>query len=150
VIRTLIGAGPASECLSVILAEERVAKLLDKIIVIDLESTCWEGPPPEGQVSEIIEIGVVTLDVASLERVEKQSILIKPVKSQISEFCTKLTTLTPEHFNSAARSRTRRRFSRSNSSHRIGCGRAGAITIVVSSSACAKSSASAIRSASVI
>jgi inhibitor of KinA sporulation pathway (predicted exonuclease) len=83
------------------LAEECVAKLLDKIIVIDLESTCWEGPPPDGQVSEIIEIGVATVDVASLQRVDKQSILIKPVKSQISEFCTKLTTLTPDHFNSA-------------------------------------------------
>lgn len=40
-----------------------MAKLLDKIIVIDVESTCWEGPPPEGQVSEIIGIGVATVDV---------------------------------------------------------------------------------------
>src|SRR6185436_11490207 len=69
-----------------------------KIIVIDLESTCWEGPPPEGQVSEIIEIGVSTVDVASLQRVDKQSILIKPVRSQISEFCTRLTTLTADDF----------------------------------------------------
>jgi inhibitor of KinA sporulation pathway (predicted exonuclease) len=78
-----------------------MARLLDKIIVIDLESTCWDGPPPEGQVSEIIEVGVATLDVATLQREQKQSILIKPVKSQISEFCTKLTTLTPDHFTSA-------------------------------------------------
>lgn len=78
-----------------------MARLLDKIIVIDLESTCWEGPPPEGQVSEIIEIGIATVDIASLQRVDKQSILIKPVKSQISEFCTELTTLTPEHFTDA-------------------------------------------------
>jgi inhibitor of KinA sporulation pathway (predicted exonuclease) len=78
-----------------------MAKLLDKIVVIDLESTCWEGSPPEGQVSEIIEIGVCTVDVASLGRGDKQAIFIKPVKSEISEFCTKLTTLTPEHFKSA-------------------------------------------------
>ena len=70
-----------------------MARLLDKILVIDLESTCWDGPPPEGQVSEIIEIGVVTLDVAALQRVDKQSILIKPTKSEISAFCTQLTTL---------------------------------------------------------
>jgi inhibitor of KinA sporulation pathway (predicted exonuclease) len=78
-----------------------MAKLLDQILVVDLESTCWDGPPPEGQVSEIIEIGVVTLDVATLQRDQKQSILIKPTKSEISTFCTQLTTLTPEHFKSA-------------------------------------------------
>jgi inhibitor of KinA sporulation pathway (predicted exonuclease) len=78
-----------------------MAKLLDQIIVIDLESTCWDGPPPDGQISEIIEIGVATLDVATLQRIEKQSLLVKPTRSQISEFCTKLTTLTPAHFTSA-------------------------------------------------
>ncbi|NEE10677.1 DNA polymerase III, partial [Streptomyces sp. SID7499] len=25
--------------------------------VVDVEATCWEGQPPPGQVSEIIEIG---------------------------------------------------------------------------------------------
>jgi len=78
-----------------------VAKLLDKIVVIDLESTCWDGPPPEGQISEIIEIGVATVDVATLQRVDKQSILIRPVRSQVSDFCTQLTTLTAEDLKSA-------------------------------------------------
>jgi inhibitor of KinA sporulation pathway (predicted exonuclease) len=78
-----------------------VAKLLDTILVIDLESTCWDGPPPDGQVSEIIEIGVATIDVATLGRVEKRSILVKPVKSQVSEFCTRLTTLTADHLKDA-------------------------------------------------
>ena len=81
--------------------EEPMARLLDKIIVIDLESTCWDGPPPTGQVSEIIEIGVATLDVATLQRADKQSILVKPVRSQVSDFCTRLTTLTQDHFASA-------------------------------------------------
>ena len=31
---------------------ERLAKKLDQIIVIDVESTCWQGPPPRGQESE--------------------------------------------------------------------------------------------------
>lgn len=44
-----------------------MASLLDTIRVIDLESTCWEGPPPSEQISEI---GLVTLDVATLERGE--------------------------------------------------------------------------------
>ena len=78
-----------------------MAKLLDKVLVIDVESTCWEGQPPTGQESEIIEIGVATIDVASLRRQERRSILIKPAKSQVSEFCTRLTTITAEQLASA-------------------------------------------------
>lgn len=72
-----------------------MAKKLDEILVIDIESTCWKGASPEGQVSEIIEIGICVLDVKTLERTSKESILVKPVQSQISEFCTELTTITP-------------------------------------------------------
>ncbi len=71
-----------------------MARQLDQILVVDLESTCWEGPAPEGQSSEIIEIGLCVVDVASLERIEKRSLLVKPVRSEVSDFCTRLTTLT--------------------------------------------------------
>ncbi|HAX76207.1 MAG TPA: DNA polymerase III [Cyanobacteria bacterium UBA11372] len=71
-----------------------MAKKLDQILVIDIEATCWEGNPPPGQKSEIIEIGICTLDIATGERLEKRSILVKPERSKVSEFCTKLTTLT--------------------------------------------------------
>ncbi|MGL5877440.1 MAG: exonuclease domain-containing protein [Xenococcaceae cyanobacterium] len=71
-----------------------MAKKTDRIIVIDIESTCWEDKPPAGQESEIIEIGICALDVTSGKRLEKESILVKPEKSQVSEFCTQLTTLT--------------------------------------------------------
>ena len=74
--------------------EDSVAKKLDKIIVVDIESTCWEGAIPAGQESEIIEIGVCTLDIASGRRLEKESILVKPERSKVSPFCTQLTTLT--------------------------------------------------------
>lgn len=73
-----------------------MAKKLDKILVIDIEATCWEGNPPAGQENEIIEIGICTIDVASGERGEKRSILVKPERSQVSEFCTQLTTLSQE------------------------------------------------------
>ncbi len=73
-----------------------MAKQLDQIIVIDIESTCWQGTPPVGEESEIIEIGVCTLDVASGRRLEKESILVQPERSTVSEFCTQLTTLTQE------------------------------------------------------
>lgn len=64
--------------------------------VIDVEATCWEGKTPPGQASEIIEIGLCVLDSVTLERVDKHSILVRPERSTVSEFCTRLTTLTLE------------------------------------------------------
>jgi len=78
-----------------------MARKLDQILVVDVESTCWDGPPPDGQESEIIEIGLCVVDVGSLMRLDKQSILVKPQRSAISSFCTELTTLTPEMFADA-------------------------------------------------
>ncbi len=74
-------------------------KMMDRINVVDLESTCWEGKPPPDQSSEIIEIGICTLDVTSGELLEQESILIKPQCSQVSEFCTHLTTITQQMVN---------------------------------------------------
>lgn len=71
-----------------------MARKLDQILVIDVEATCWQGAPPEGQESEIIEIGICRLDVATGKPLSTHSILVKPEKSRISEFCTQLTTLT--------------------------------------------------------
>jgi len=69
---------------------------LDKILVIDLEATCWQGDPPPGEESEIIEIGLCLLDVATDERSQPQAILVRPQHSHLSEYCHRLTTLTPE------------------------------------------------------
>ena len=74
---------------------------MDVVLVVDVESTCWEGSPPPGQKSEIIEIGICPVDLRTLTRIEKRSILIKPVQSEISDFCTNLTTLSPEMFDEA-------------------------------------------------
>jgi inhibitor of KinA sporulation pathway (predicted exonuclease) len=73
-----------------------MAKLLDQIPVIDVESSCWKDEPPKDQQSEIIEIGITLLDLRTLLPGEKKSILIKPVLSEISPFCTELTSITPE------------------------------------------------------
>lgn len=66
------------------------------INVVDIESTCWanENEKPKGQLSEIIEIGVCTLGVATLSVQDARSLLVTPIDSEISAFCTKLTTLT--------------------------------------------------------
>ena len=71
-----------------------MARKLDQIVIVDLEATCWEGDPPPGQEQEIIEIGVCLLDIAALERINRASILVRPDRSTVSEFCTQLTTLT--------------------------------------------------------
>lgn len=69
----------------------------DEIIVVDLEATCWEDDNDyQKQRSEIIEIGVCKLDITTGKIVQNQGILVKPVRSEISEFCTKLTSITPK------------------------------------------------------
>jgi inhibitor of KinA sporulation pathway (predicted exonuclease) len=73
-----------------------MARKLDQIIVVDVESTCWEGAPPVGQESEIIEIGLCPVEVASGLRLERRSILVRPARSTVSPFCTALTALTQE------------------------------------------------------
>lgn len=69
---------------------------LDCILVVDVEATCWEGDPPAGQASDIVEIGLCLLDIASIEREEKASFIVRPERYTVSEYCTRLTTLTPE------------------------------------------------------
>jgi inhibitor of KinA sporulation pathway (predicted exonuclease) len=69
---------------------------LDQILVVDVEATCWDGPPPAGQESEIIEIGLCLLAVDSGQRLMRESLLVCPERSKVSEYCSRLTTLTQE------------------------------------------------------
>ena len=69
------------------------------IAVVDVESTCWEeGKQPVGEASEIIEIGICMVDIAKQEHVadSRRSIIVKPARSRVSEFCTKLTSHTQD------------------------------------------------------
>ena len=68
----------------------------DQIIVIDVESTCWQGKVPPGEINEIIEIGVCPIDTKSGNLLNSRGILVRPEHSTISEYCTQLTTLTQE------------------------------------------------------
>ena len=72
-----------------------------KILVVDIEATCWEYEPPLGETSEIIEVGVTCLGIRDLEVGKKRSILVKPTRSKISAFCTQLTTLREEDLSDA-------------------------------------------------
>jgi inhibitor of KinA sporulation pathway (predicted exonuclease) len=74
-----------------------MARRLDQVLVIDIESTCWEGGvPPKGETNDIIEIGLCPLALSTGRRLEKRSILVRPERSTVGMFCTELTTLTQE------------------------------------------------------
>ena len=74
-----------------------MAKRLDQVLVVDIESTCLEGGfPPKGQANDIIEVGLCSLDLATGRRLGKVSILVRPERSTVGPFCTQLTTLTQE------------------------------------------------------
>ncbi|TDU02407.1 inhibitor of KinA sporulation pathway (predicted exonuclease) [Streptomyces sp. 846.5] len=62
--------------------------------VVDVEATCWDGEPPFGAVSEIIEIGLTVVDLERGERVGRHRVLVRPSRSTVSSFCTELTGLT--------------------------------------------------------
>lgn len=67
------------------------------IIVVDIESTCWlSGQVPEGQHSEIIEIGYTLFNYQHNLLGEKGSVVVKPQHSTVSPFCTNLTGWTQE------------------------------------------------------
>lgn len=78
-------------------------------LVIDVEATCWLKNPPSGtpvkeRQNEIIEIGITPVSLPDKEILESESIIVWPTTTEISEFCTELTTLTPEFVQENGRS----------------------------------------------
>lgn len=71
----------------------------DYLVVVDIESTCWDGEPPEGQQSDIIEIGICLLNLKTLHISKADSYVIRPQRSTISSFCANLTGWTQVKVN---------------------------------------------------
>lgn len=72
-------------------------KNVKEIFVVDLEATCWETKQEQGyKPNEIIEIGICRVDLENEEVHQAQSWIVKPRFTEVSPFCTKLTTLTQE------------------------------------------------------
>lgn len=68
-------------------------------IILDLESTCWEND--RTRQNEIIEIGAVKVS-SDLQMVDEFQTFIKPMMHpRLSNFCTKLTSITQEHVDHA-------------------------------------------------
>lgn len=68
----------------------------DTVLVVDLECSCWDGPTPPGEYQEIIEIGVAEVSLAEKRILRSESIVVKPLMSTVSEYCTELTGWTQE------------------------------------------------------
>ncbi len=70
--------------------------------VIDLEATCSDDKSIPRSKCEIIEIGAVLVDAGSLEWLEEFQEFVKPVLyPTLTNFCTKLTTITQAEVDSA-------------------------------------------------
>jgi len=63
-----------------------------KALVLDLELTCWDKPTD--QIPEIIQIGIVEIDLINRTISRKKMMYVKPEKTEVSEFCTSLTGIT--------------------------------------------------------
>lgn len=74
-----------------------------RYLTCDLELCCWDGVPPDGMSNEIFEIGIAEVDAENLEIISSQSWLIKPVRSEISTYCTKLTGVSQAEINARGR-----------------------------------------------
>ncbi len=68
----------------------------DIVLVVDIEATCDAHDFPDGQRGEIIEIGICEFDLKQKIILESDGIMVKPVHTSVTEYCTKLTSITPE------------------------------------------------------
>jgi len=66
-----------------------------KLIVVDLELTCWDDPARRCDM-EIIDIGLCVFDGLTREINRKSSILVRPSLMDVSERCNKITGLTTD------------------------------------------------------
>ena len=70
-------------------------------LYMDLELTCWNSSPPPGMKPEIIEIGIVEMDLANLNITKEAGYFVRPRRWEISSKCTKLTGIIAEDIRKA-------------------------------------------------
>ena len=65
---------------------------LDKLLVLDLECTCWEHEQPGNDArQDIIEIGICVYDVTTGAVEASEGLIVRPRRSSVSAFCERLT-----------------------------------------------------------
>lgn len=77
---------------------------LSKIVVIDVEATCWEERAEQQRKGqEIIEVGVCLLDAKTGTVNSAESFLVRPSRLDISPFCQQLTGISAEQIEGKGR-----------------------------------------------
>ena len=73
-------------------------------LVVDLEATCDEPQSFPRSETEIIEIGAVLVAADSLQPVREYQTFVRPIRHpRLTEFCTRLTTITQDQVDGAPR-----------------------------------------------
>jgi len=73
--------------------------MIEYLIILDLEATCWEWNkfPEKRKEMETIEIGAVKVDIGTGEIVSEFQSFIRPVLNQeLTSYCKKLTHITQD------------------------------------------------------
>jgi inhibitor of KinA sporulation pathway (predicted exonuclease) len=75
---------------------------MGEAVIFDTEFTAWPGSVARkwtapGEFREIIQIGAIKIDVATLEEISAFSVLVRPVLNpELSDYITRLTGITQE------------------------------------------------------
>lgn len=71
-------------------------------LVVDVEATCCDRNTIPRDETEIIEIGAVMVEAATLRTEGEHATFVRPVRhSQLTPFCTALTSITQVNVNEA-------------------------------------------------
>jgi inhibitor of KinA sporulation pathway (predicted exonuclease) len=73
----------------------------EKAFYLDMEFTCWDGPPPVGLRPEIIEIGAVEMDLDSLHITKERTFFVRPRHLEISTRCSDITGISVDDLRAA-------------------------------------------------
>ena len=75
-----------------------------RLLIVDLEATCWDRGKHRPGLMETIEIGAVLVDAEQLEELTSFERFVRPVRRPVlSAFCTELTGIRQEHVQEADR-----------------------------------------------
>ena len=81
---------------------------LKTTFIVDVEATCWTTDPDQpwseqqnGRPNEVIEIGIVALNLKDMGILQQASYLVKPRRTAVSKFCTELTGWTQQDVDGA-------------------------------------------------
>ena len=74
----------------------------NKLVIIDLEATCWERGEHKPSEMETIEIGAVLVDNVRVEAFDELDLFVRPIRHPVlSDFCMELTSIRQKDVDTA-------------------------------------------------